>query len=168
MRRLISVLIVSFGCALYASPTLASCSNCGGGCTGAHAPGCAGSACYCRGPVGQQVCRNVSISGPDDDCNPEGGQPPRPEGRINTLGYESTSAPMTLDVSGGSHADVFLAIEEAYNWTITIDSGVSAFTVTGTWSNTSWYGILGDIVDDEGLCASVNTSTHVITITNCT
>jgi hypothetical protein len=83
------------------------------------------------------------------------------------LSPKRTSFPLTLDVDDAPHASVFTAFEEAVEWHVTVDSGVSDFDVTGTWTDTAWIEILADIVEDAGLCLSMSSTSHTVTLYNC-
>lgn len=74
---------------------------------------------------------------------------------------------MTLIADGADFSpDGELFFEEFSGWTITL-SGVSNFSVTGTWDRQTWSAVLADIVGDAGYCMTTNTTTHTITISNC-
>ncbi len=52
-------------------------------------------------------------------------------------------------------------------WAITVDSGVSDFTLTDSWEGVAWMTVLTSILSDHSLCWSTNSVTHVIEISNC-
>lgn len=79
----------------------------------------------------------------------------------------STSFQISANFSGADFDDVMGMLQGAAGWTIQVNSGTNTSSITGSWSNTSWYAVLGDILSDQSLCTTVNTTTHVITIGNC-
>ena len=117
---------------------------------------CAGNMCWCK----NGACGGGTAGPCGGGSNPSGPRDP-------FVPVLPTSFVVSATFSSADFEDTMGLFQGAAGWTIQVSSGTNFTSITGSWSNTSWYAIVGDIVNDQGLCMSTNTSTHVITISNC-
>lgn len=95
---------------------------------------------------------------PEDPCPPIDPPLQQIEGLI-TLAVRPNS-------STSFRNNVAWMIECQTGWDIQFVGSVD-FNVTSGYSNTLWSVALADMISDAGLCYSVNTTSHVITISSC-
>jgi hypothetical protein len=135
-------------------------SACGGGAC-ANQPGCYGAACWCKSSSSGLFCHNEPFG-----CG--GGGPRDPFVPVNSLTTPIMSVKwVTGNFKNGGEESFLGMLAWRTGWTITADSSVAEFELTGEWSDLSWFAILSDVVNDQELCMTVNTTTKVISITSC-
>jgi hypothetical protein len=78
---------------------------------------------------------------------------------------------MSLDAAELPFAAATDTVEELFEirtgWTITVDSGVTHFDVTGQWEEKAWLQVLSDIVDSAGLCLTLDSGAREIEVSEC-